>query len=360
MSFQKQIHDYLNGDLSSDEEKQLFDELSENPALREELAMQIKLQQTVQKDMASNAISPVATAAIFSALDFAVPHKVMPATGHSRFHFAVKSLGGNAMITGLAFATALFSLIYVISRPSSAPNSANPGSGVKNAPSVTASANQTANVDPSKSDNPMLQEADHSQRNKNPRSLLSHGTLAMPSETEYQRVIPNEPMKAYFDIGKFSSVDYLTPMKIIGVADAGMIYYSDNGGKSWIMQTSGTSRDLSGINFIDTTKGIVVGSRGTVLLTDNAGNQWHSIQSGIDANLITIRYATRDTVYACGAKGTIIRSINGGETWERLESGTKLSLFKIFFESGERGFVTGEHGVTLETRNGGSSWSPKK
>jgi hypothetical protein len=357
MSYQKQIHDYLNGDLTPDEEKKLFDELSDNPALREELAMQIKLQQTVQKDIASNAISPATTAAIFSALNFTVPHKDLPAP-HRRFGFAGKSFGANAMIAGFAFATALFSLIYVLSRPSDAPTLAQRRSNTL--PVLDTSVKESIK-------NGETNDRHTSIQNGNTHQATTHGMKAYDrlasaehSENVYRRTIPNEPMKAYFDIGKFSSVDYLTPMKIIGVADGGMIYYSDNGGKSWIIQASGTSRDLSGINFVDTTQGIIVGARGTILLTDNAGAEWRSTQSGIDANLITIRYATRDTVYACGAKGTIIRSITGGKTWEKLESGTRLNLFKLFFENGASGFVTGEHGVTLETHNGGASWSPKK
>jgi hypothetical protein len=359
MSYQKQIHDYLNGDLSPDEEKRLFDELSDNPVLREELAMQIKLQQTVQKDMAANAISPAATTAIFSALNFAVPQKTIRPSMRRRFGFASKTFGANAMMSALALAIALGSFIYILSQPSTSEIPANAQRrgtiSLKQPVSVIENSIQNQNKT-----NILVQDADHSESKKQIRKPLDHSESAANSENAYHRTIPNEPMKVYFDIGKFSSVDYLTPTKIIGVADKGMIYYSDNGGKSWEIQTSGTSSDLSGINFIDTTKGIIVGSHGTILLTDDAGLEWRPIQSGINTNLITIRYATRDTIFACGAQGTILRSISGGESWEKLESGTKLSLFKLFFENGSNGFATGEHGITLETHNAGVSWGQKK
>jgi hypothetical protein len=357
MSYQKQIHDYLNGDLTPDEEKQLFDELSSNPALREELAMQIKLQQTVQKDMAANAISPTTTAAIFSALNFTVPAKNIHSSLLHRFGFTSKSFGLNAMISGLALATALGCLIYILLRSSTpeVPITTQKFSTnilKESVPSILPSISDRNNITAS------LHEADQMGSKKQTRQASS--SLRTSSENTYHRMIPNEPMKVYFDIGKFSSVDYLTPTKIIGVADGGMIYYSDNGGKSWIIQTSGTSSDLSGINFIDTARGIIVGSHGTILLTDNAGNEWHPKRSGINANLISIRYATRDTVFACGTQGTILRSTTSGESWEKMESGTRLNLFKLFFENGSNGFATGEHGITLETHNAGASWGAKK
>ena len=360
MSYQKQIHDYLNGDLTSGEEKQLFDELSDNPAFREELAMQIKLQQTVQKDMASNAISPTTTAAIFSALNFAIPVKNTPPVPRRRFGFTSKSFRANAIISGLAFAIAVVSLVYVLSLSPTHQVSKTSQKISNTLPMLLNPENVITNLSQSDNTTSLIKNASHLQNIKQINKAHDHSILTRNSESVFHKIIPNEPMKVYFDIGKFSSVDYLTPTKIIGVADGGMIYYSDNGGKSWAIQTSGTLSDLSGINFIDTTQGIIVGSRGTILMTDNAGREWHPKQSGIEANLIAIRYATKDTVFACGAQGTILRSITGGEAWEELESGTRLNLFKLFFENGANGFVTGEHGVTLETHNAGASWSAKK
>ena len=358
MSYQRRIHDYLNGDLTSDEEKSLFDELSDNPTFREELAMQIKLQQTVQKDMASNAISPATTAAIFSALNFAIPVKNVPSTPRRRFDFGPKSFGANVIIFGLVFAIAVVSLVYVLS-PSQTSQIFKASQRANN---PVQSQSNSGNIDLSRSNNniPLIHDTDHAQTQKQTLRTSDQSTYTANSKNVDHRIIPNEPMKIYFDIGKFSSVDYLTSTKIIGVADGGMIYYSDNGGKSWAIQTSGTSNDLSGINFIDTTQGIIVGSRGTILLTNNAGHEWHPEQSGIETNLIAIRYATKDTVFACGAQGTIIRSTTGGETWEQLESGTRLSLFKLFFENGSKGFATGEHGIRLETQNAGTTWHTKK
>ena len=53
MSYEEQIHEYLEGNLSKEEEHQLFDRLSEHPEWRDELAFQMRMQQEMQKDITS-------------------------------------------------------------------------------------------------------------------------------------------------------------------------------------------------------------------------------------------------------------------------------------------------------------------
>ncbi|MEP7234666.1 MAG: YCF48-related protein [Ignavibacteriota bacterium] len=350
MSYQKLIHDYLSGDISAEEEKQLFDNISTHPEWQEEFALQLRMEQSAQKFISTVPIPAATTSSIFASLGFGVP----PNLKHVNTRNVFSQLSTHSILSGISLIVALFCLGYVLLKPAT------------NAPSDVPS-----KIEPAVSDAIPDSKKNIEQDKSVTTSETSHSALATlkhvkslqkeKTESEVNRAeIPNEPIKAYFDIEKFSSVDYLTQMKIIGVADEGKIYCSEDGGKSWILQTSRTSSDLFGVNFTDTVQGIVVGARGTILFTADAGRDWKPILSGTKANLITVRYATHDTVFACGAQGTIMRSIDGGTAWQGLQSGTSASLFKIHFDNGTNGIVSGEHGLTLQTHDAGASWLPKQ
>ena len=48
--YQKQIHDYLSGELSREQEEKLFDGLSQNAEWREEMQFQLRLERTMEQD----------------------------------------------------------------------------------------------------------------------------------------------------------------------------------------------------------------------------------------------------------------------------------------------------------------------
>jgi len=357
MSYEKRIHDYLSGELSAEQEKALFDDLSVHPEWREELALQMKMQQAAQKDIGSVVVPTSVTSAIFSSLSFTSPEQSIsvPQTvaGNILGQKVISRFGFFTMASASAAIIAVGCLVYILLTSTNKEQipgeiAASRSAPIKQTGSMAASSLESRNTSST---------ADSNLSARTPSIL---GKKNIPTEQVANRVVANEPMKVYLDIGRFSSVDYLTQHKIIGVADEGKIYCSDDGGHSWVIQSSGTSNDLFGVNFIDTTRGIVVGAKGTILSTINAGHEWHRVASGVEANLITVRYATRDTVYACGAQGVIMRSTSRGEQWELLESGTKANLFKIRFDNGLDGIISGEHNLTLETHNGGATWLPKQ
>ncbi len=351
MSYEKRIHDYLAGELSPEEERRLFDDLSAHPEWRHELTAQLKIEQAAQKDLGTVVVPTAVTAAIFSSLDFAAPDQsiaspVKTMTGVTGTTI-LSRFGLFAMVSTVSAIIAVGCLVFMLYRSSETTPIVHSAS----APNVYSSVHDSVQTHSSTSEpNQVVKAATSS-----PAATKEMTALKTP----FIKTIPNEPMRFYFDIGRFSSVDYLTQKKIIGVADEGKIYCSEDGGKSWEMQTSGTSSDLYGVHFIDTTHGIAVGAKGTVLHTSTAGREWQKMSSGTEATLATVRYANRDTVYACGAQGTIIRSTSSGIQWQQLESGTTANLFKIRFENGSTGIVGGEHNLTLETDNAGTTWHVK-
>ncbi|MFH1699684.1 MAG: YCF48-related protein [Candidatus Zixiibacteriota bacterium] len=55
------------------------------------------------------------------------------------------------------------------------------------------------------------------------------------------------------------------------VGENGTILRTNNGGASWKIQTSGTSKDLLGVSLTDANKCTTVGRNGTILRTTNGG-----------------------------------------------------------------------------------------
>ena len=58
----------------------------------------------------------------------------------------------------------------------------------------------------------------------------------------------------------------------VGIGDA--ILATDNGGKTWTAQTSGTQAWLNSVHFSDASHGWTVGFDGAILATDNGGKTW--------------------------------------------------------------------------------------
>jgi hypothetical protein len=354
MSNEQLIHQYLSGELSQEAEKQLFDAISGSEELRNELSLQLRLQQEAQKDLRTVSVPSATTKAIFTSLGFNAP--LSPAVKFSPARFFTPRMSTVLSVAALTIALATFAYM-IIDDFGHNDNVAAPSVSLQE--SLTQQQSNSSNIDNHSS---IIEAAEPiaSTKSPTPASRVSHSVTGQASHTtEHVRVIPNEPIKAYFDIGKFSSVDYLTQMKIIGVADAGKIYCSEDGGKSWILQDSKTSNDLFGVNFIDTARGVVVGANGTALITPNAGREWEKVTTNTKVNLITVRYATRDTVYACGAEGAILRSTSGGKEWTILDSKTTANLFKIRFTNGSIGTISGERGIALQTRDAGITWEIK-
>ena len=331
-SYQKLIHDYLEGTLSENEERQLFDNLSANPEWREELAFQMRMHEAMQKDLSTVTIPSKSTASIFAALGFGVPEKTTAALifrflPHLKLSTVLLSLSATALAT---------SAIYFLTLRD------------PHIPKIPDAITRPVEIS-----NPPVPQVSE--------PVTEPTVTASPDSKEVPHAEETKPVhKASMNIGKFSSVDYLTNEKIVGISSGGTIYMSDDGGTLWKNLPSHTSKDLFGLHFRDTSNGLVVGAEGTILLTADAGKNWASVSSGTESNLIAVRYATADTVYACGAQGTILRSTSGGLVWKKLESGTFASLFNIHFENAQKGSIGGEHGIMLQTTDGGLTWTEKK
>jgi len=77
-------------------------------------------------------------------------------------------------------------------------------------------------------------------------------------------------------VNAFEGIRFRNRLEAIIVGDNGTIFYSDDGGMSWLHEQSGTAQVLYAATFIDDSTIIVVGEKGTVLRTTNKGLSWVS------------------------------------------------------------------------------------
>jgi len=103
-----------------------------------------------------------------------------------------------------------------------------------------------------------------------------------------------------------------------------VILRTSNAGQSWLLQTSGTTRDLSGVYFLDSQTGFAVGAAGTILRTTNSGAQWITASSGTTNWLEKVFFSDAMNGTIVGSTGTILRTTNGGVVWVAEEPPTAL------------------------------------
>ncbi len=155
-----------------------------------------------------------------------------------------------------------------------------------------------------------------------------------------------------------------------GVGKFGLIFSTQDGGKTWQRRPSGTAKTLSAVSFGDHEHGFVVGSGGTVLASDDGGAAWRAQNSGTKDQLLGVYALTPSQIFAVGAFGTLLSTSDGGRSWSKHElrwdslieriikevGYLEPNLNAVYFSSPQNGWIVGEFGLVLHTKDGGKSW----
>lgn len=160
--------------------------------------------------------------------------------------------------------------------------------------------------------------------------------------------------------GKLWHVALPTPTEAWAVGDFGYIYYSSDGGMTWMQQNSphtGAFIDASSVTFYDAKKGFVTTTDGFVLATSDGGENW-IVSTSQDQGLNALAaFPAEERLWAFGKDGTILRTDSFGATWEILSKSNREHLLGVSFVSHRSGWAVGTGATILQTSNGGLDWS---
>lgn len=155
------------------------------------------------------------------------------------------------------------------------------------------------------------------------------------------------------------AIRFIDPTTGWAVGDDGTIMLSNDGGATWLPQSSGTTQDLLGLAVRpgDATRAWVVGRAGTVLTTTDGGDTWTARNSGTTQDLRAAWFKDTSNGIAVGSGGTIIGTSTGGGSWVARNSTVTADLYSIAFRDGNNGIAVGASGTAVWTSNFGSTWS---
>jgi photosystem II stability/assembly factor-like uncharacterized protein len=109
-----------------------------------------------------------------------------------------------------------------------------------------------------------------------------------------------------FDVS-FSGLDHGTV-----VGDSGVILQTFDGGTTWALQASGTTRRLNGVWMLDSLNAVAVGDSATVLRTSDGGTTWNTQEVWTYDPFYAVSSTGIDRVTVAGQGGAILSSISQG------------------------------------------------
>lgn len=130
--------------------------------------------------------------------------------------------------------------------------------------------------------------------------------------------------------------------------------------------------ELADVCFVDATHGWAVGDRGVIWHTDDGGRSWRLQTSGVNCRLASVCFLDAQTGWAAGGVsqpythttvGVLLATRDGGRTWLQDKSLLLPAIHRIVFFNATHGWALGESSAMFPTGlfttdNGGRSWTP--
>ncbi len=132
----------------------------------------------------------------------------------------------------------------------------------------------------------------------------------------------------------------------------------------WSKIQSPTSNDLNTLFFIDSLRGYVAGDSGLIFYTSNGGASWIQQQSNTDRNIIDIFFLNEDLGWAVAwSEGFlpfvtyVLKTTDGGSNWIASQfRQDNILMYSIYFLDSLKGFTGGNPGAIFKSTDGGLNW----
>ena len=120
--------------------------------------------------------------------------------------------------------------------------------------------------------------------------------------------------------------------------------------KAEIVRKADWEIEFRDVFFLDTEHGWVIGEEGTILYTEDSGKNWKTQKSGTEARLNKMQFIDERRGWIVGNDGTFLRTKNSGKKWEKqIVRDGSMSLISLHFLDEQRGWITGEGGALYYT-----------
>ncbi|MFN0084487.1 MAG: YCF48-related protein [Blastocatellia bacterium] len=129
-----------------------------------------------------------------------------------------------------------------------------------------------------------------------------------------------------------------------------------------VRRSAETDKNLRAIHFVDSMTGWAAGDAGAVYRTTDGGRSWKPLLAGAPANINFIYFIDWNTGWMIGEKSDrdeepetlLYMTTNGGKTWSHKPMPNILSLH---FIDARTGWAVGRNATLMKTTDGGNEWA---
>lgn len=185
-------------------------------------------------------------------------------------------------------------------------------------------------------------------------SLYLVGVYVKPKEKVIHLEHPSVELRDRF-LGVATLADQPGTLWMVG--KEGKILRSEDGGKAWREQASGTRENLQSIAAWDSQRAVAVGNTGLILTTADGGATWRPAtapKSEIDNKLLRVRIDPQGAAWAVGVMGAVLTSKDFGATWERKVPEQDIAWNDVAFPTQDSVWIVGEFGHAMHLAVAGS------
>ncbi|HEX3869207.1 MAG TPA: YCF48-related protein, partial [Pirellulales bacterium] len=181
--------------------------------------------------------------------------------------------------------------------------------------------------------------------------------------------------RAMQEDAELCDVQFVDPERGWAVGDRGVIWHTEDGGRSWVLQPSGVTCRLSSVSFVDAENGWAVGgttqgythtTRGVLLVTHDGGRSWRCDRTLVLPALRQVRFFDRANGWALGESSAtfasgVFSTEDGGRSWTPMSTQTVEGWLCGDFVDPHTGALAGRRGVMAAVRRRGleSSKTPE-
>ena len=171
------------------------------------------------------------------------------------------------------------------------------------------------------------------------------------------------------------SVAFPTPEIGVAVGDYGTMVRTEDGGKTWSKVSLPSDFKLPedvadivdpgdvllyDVCFPTPQQGWAVGEFGVIFATNDGGKTWTSQKSPVETTLFGVQFTDAQNGWATGIEQVMLHTTDGGQTWKKTPvegpKGFVLGIYDVAVQ-GNVGWAIGDSGLLLRSVDGGNSWT---